>query len=601
MSARTNRILRVNLSSGQRTVEELDPEVAGRFLGGRGLAAHIVASEVAAGAHPFEAENKVVVAPGLLTGAGAVGSSRWCVATKSPMGGLACSVLGGHFGAGLRFAGYDAIIIEGQAAEPSYLNVRDGSVTVAVGLHLWGRTVHQAEELIRSEAGDAWKSSETRIFGIGPAGEKLSAVATVVADGYGFGQGDGLASVMASKKLKAIAVRGTRGLPVADGEAFRNAISHVIDRIRRSSLVSDVLSPLGTAPMIEAAGSQGTLGVRHFQSSVLEGSAALGGQAIAASILTRGLGCFGCPIACGRLTRIPTADSTAVGEGPDHAALGALGALCGVADLQAVTRASYLCAEQGIDPVSGGSTIACAMELAERGLIPEQDLGPELRFGDAEAVLLQLNRMAQRRRSGEILADGPSALAERYGQPELFMGVKGRAAAPYDPRGDDALGLWYATANHGPGRIEGTPLASRLLRGSKEAPASEEVASSVIERQDMEAFFDSLGVCPLAAIALPLEDTLRVANAATGLELSPELARQIGERVVNLERRFNLECGVGQEQDRLPRRWLEEPMPDGPAQGRVCSLGQMLPQYYQMRGWDETGVPRPEKLSELKL
>jgi aldehyde:ferredoxin oxidoreductase len=209
--------------------------------------------------------------------------------------------------------------------------------------------------------------------------------------------------------------------------------------------------------------------------------------------------------------------------------------------------------------------------------------------------------MAQRRRSGEILADGPSALAERYGQPELFMGVKGRAAAPYDPRGDDALGLWYATANHGPGRIEGTPLASRLLRGSKDAPPSEEVVSSVIERQDMEAFFDSLGVCPLAAIALPLEDTLRVANAATGLELSQESARQIGERVVNLERRFNLECGVGQEQDRLPRRWLEEPMPDGPAQGRVCSLAQMLPQYYRMRGWDETGVPRPEKLSELKL
>lgn len=589
------------MSSGQRTVEGLDPEVAGCFLGGRGLAAHIIATDVGAEEDPLGAGNKVVVAPGLLAGSGAVASSRWCVATRSPMGGLACSVLGGHLGAELRFAGYDALIIEGQAADPSYLSIRDGLVTVAVGLHLWGRTVHQTEEMLRSEAGDAWKSSETRVFGIGPAGEKQSAVATVIADGYGFGQGDGLASVMAAKKLKAVAVRGTRGVPVADGEAFRNAVARTVDRIKRSSLVSDVLSPLGTASMIEAAASQGVLGVRHFQSGAFEEGAKLGGRAIAASILRRGLGCFGCPIACGRLTEVPTTDSTALGEGPEHVALGALGALCGVTDLQMVTRASYVCAEQGMDPVSAGSTIACAMELAQEGLIPEEDLGSELRFGDAEAMLLHLGRMAQRRRFGDILADGPARLAERYGRPDLFMGVRDRAAAPYDPRGDDALGLWYATTNHGPSRLEGTPLARRLLRGSTDTPSGNETVATVIEGQDLEAFLDSLGVCPLAALALPLEDVLTVGSAATGVDLSPESARRIGERVVNLERSFNLKSGLPRDQDSLPRRWLEEPMPDGPAKGRVCSLGQMLPRYYQMRGWDETGLPTAEKLSELGL
>jgi aldehyde:ferredoxin oxidoreductase len=239
------------------------------------------------------------------------------------------------------------------------------------------------------------------------------------------------------------------------------------------------------------------------------------------------------------------------------------------------------------------------MELAEKGLIPEDDLGSELRFGDAEAVLLMLGRIARRRRFGDILAEGPAALAERYGQPELFMGVRGRAAAAYDPRGNQALGLWYATSSYGPGRVEGSPLVRDLLRGDGEPAATEGKAAQVVESQDLEAFFDSVGICPLATVVLSLDDILRVFNAATGLELSPESAQRVGERVVNLERRFNLQCGVGE--DRLPPRWTEEPMPDGPAQGQVCSLGGMLPEYYDLRGWDGTGAPTAEKLAELGL
>jgi aldehyde:ferredoxin oxidoreductase len=239
------------------------------------------------------------------------------------------------------------------------------------------------------------------------------------------------------------------------------------------------------------------------------------------------------------------------------------------------------------------------MELAEKGLIPEDDLGSELKFGDAEAVLLMLSRIARRRRFGDILAEGPAALAERYGQPDLFMGVRGRAAAAYDPRGNQALGLWYATSSYGPGRVEGSPLVRDLLRGGGEPAAAEGKAAQVVQSQDLEAFFDSVGICPLATVVLSLDDILRVFNAATGLELSPESAQRVGERVVNLERRFNLQCGVGE--DRLPPRWTEEPMPDGPAQGQVCSLGGMLPEYYDLRGWDGTGTPTAEKLAELGL
>jgi aldehyde:ferredoxin oxidoreductase len=593
----TNRLLRVDLSSGRRSVEEIDPQLADAFLGGRGLAAHIVATEVGPESDPLGPENKVVLVAGLLAGTGAMAGSHWCVAARSPMGGLACSAPGGHFGAELRFAGYDAIVIEGQSAESCYLSIRDDAVEVVPSLHLWGRTTHQTEEMVRSETGDPWKGKETRLLSIGPAGEKLASVATVVADGFRFGLGDGLAAVMASKKLKAVAVRGTKGLRVANGDAFRDAVARTIERVKRSSLVTDVFWPHGTASFIDAANAQGILGARNFQNGVLEGAEALGGQAMAGSIFRRGLGCFGCAIACGRLTEVRTEDSALVGEGPEHTALGALGSSCGVSDLEAVARASYVCAEQGIDPVAAGSSIACAMELAEKGLIPEDDLGSELKFGDAEAVLLMLNRIARRRRFGEILAEGPAALAERYGQPELFMGVRGRAAAAYDPRGNQALGLWYATSSYGPGRVEGSPLVRDLLRGDGAPASTEGKAAQVVESQDLEAFFDSVGICPLATVVLPLDDILRVVNAVSGSDLSPESARQVGERVVNLERRFNLQCGVGE--DRLPPRWTEEPMPEGPAQGQVCSLGSMLPEYYDLRGWDGTGAPTGEKLAEL--
>jgi len=599
VNGRTNRLLRVNLSSGQRSVEEIDPPVADAFLGGRGLAAHIVAQEVGAEGDPLGPENKVILVTGLLAGTGAVAGSHWCMAARSPLGGLACSVLGGHFGAELKFAGYDAVVIEGQSEDPCYLSIRDDVVEVASALHLWGRTTHQTEEMVRSEAGDPWKSRETRLLSIGPAGEKLASVATVVADGFRFGQGDGLATVMASKKLKAVAVRGTRGLQVADGAALRDAVSRSIDRVKRSSVVTDTLWPYGTASFIDAASSQGILGARHFQNGVFEGAQALGGAAIAGSIFRRTLGCFGCPIACGRLTEVRAEDASLLGEGPEHTALAALGSLCGVPDLQAVAQASYLCAEQGIDPVAGGSALACAMEMAEKSLIPEDDLGSELAFGNAEALLLMLRRIGQRRHFGDILAGGAAALAERYGHPELFMGVRGRAAAPYDPRGHQALGLWYATSNCGPGRVEGSPLVRDLVRASGEVTSTEGKAAQVVEGQDLEAFFDSVGICTLATLVLPLDDVLRMANAATGLDLSPESARRVGERVVNLERRFNVECGSGP--DRLPPRWLEEPMPEGPAQGQVCLLQRMLPDYYELRGWDPKGVPTADRLAELGL
>jgi len=598
VSSRTNRLLRVDLSSGRRNVEEIGPH-ADEFLGGRGLAAHIVATEVGPESDPLGPESKIVLAAGLLAGTGAVAGSHWCVAARSPLGGLAGSAPGGHFGAELKFAGYDAIVIEGQSADPCYLSIRDEAVEVVYALHLWGRTTHQAEEMVRAEAGDPWKGRETRLLSIGPAGEKLAKVATVIADGFRFGLGDGLAAVMASKKLKAIAVRGTKGLRVANGEGFRDAVSRTIDRVKRSSLVTDVFWPHGTASFIDAANAQGILGARHFQNGVLEGAEALGGRAMAGSIFRRGLGCFGCAIACGRLTEVRADDSSLAGEGPEHTALGALGSSCGVSDLEAVARASYLCAEQGIDPVAAGSTIACAMELAEKGLIPEDDLGSELKFGDAEAVLLMLGRIARRRRFGDILAEGPAALVERYGQPELFMGVRGRAAAAYDPRGNQALGLWYAPSSYGPGRVEGSPLVKDLLHGDGEPAAVEGKAAQVVESQDLEAFFDSVGICPLATVVLSLDDILRVFNAATGFDLSPESAQRVGERVVNLERRFNLQCGVGG--DRLPPRWTEEPMPDGPAQGQVCSLEPMLREYYDLRGWDGTGAPTAEKLAELGL
>ncbi len=318
--------------------------------------------------------------------------------------------------------------------------------------------------------------------------------------------------------------------------------------------------------------------------------------------LKKNRGCYACPIRCGRVTELPTGHK---GEGPEYESGWSLGACCGVKDLIAITEANYLCNRLGLDTISCGVTIACAMELYEKGHLPKEDLagGPELRFGSSEAIIYYTHALARRQGLGDRLAEGALRLAQAYGHPELAMVVKGQELPAYDPRGAQGHALQYATSNRGGCHVRGYLIAPEIL-GVPEKLDPQETAGKaqwVKIFQDLTAVIDSTGLCLFTSFALGAEDYAQLLSAATGFNYTVEEMLLCGERIWNLERLFNLKAGLDPSKDTLPDRFLQEPLPEGPQKGAVVRLSEMLPEYYRERGWDPSGRPTEEKLRELGL
>ncbi len=604
MNGWVGTLLRVNLTNSSIQVEELSGTVTNQFLGGRGLASKILYDEVDAQVDPLSPENKIIFMTGPLTGTGVIGGASYVVVTKSPLSGsIACSTAEGYFGPELKCAGFDGIVIEGQATEPVYLSIEDDQVELLSASHLWGKSTRRTEEIIRTEKENLWIAKETSVASIGPAGEQLAKIASIINDRHRVAARAGVGAVMGSKNLKAIAVRGTQPVMVADGALFVDVVARAWEKFKSTPVIPQTLNNIGTPFLVDVINKSGVLPVRNFQTGIMQDVEKISGEYMAETILKANKGCFACPIACVQMTEVEDPALQGEGEGPEYRTIALIGAACGIGDIAAVAKISYLCDEMGIDTLSFGSAVACAMELTEKKIISKKQTGMTLTFGNAEAVIELIEHVANREGFGDLLAEGGYHLAAHYGHPEFFIGVKKQGSPAFDPRGIQGLGLEYATSNSGVSHALGYLVTHKILgiRGEIDPLTTEGKAPLVKQFQDGSAVFDSAGLCRLLLLGVWIDDLIPLLETVTGKSYSEEHLLSLGERIWNLERLFNIEAGFSGTDDTLPRRMLEEPMPEGPAQGQVCKLHEMLPEYYTIRGWSDQGVPTEEKRASLGL
>jgi aldehyde:ferredoxin oxidoreductase len=408
---------------------------------------------------------------------------------------------------------------------------------------------------------------------------------------------------MGSKNLKAVAVKGSGSITVADKEAFRKATLDGFQKIKANAVTSQGLPAYGTCVLVNIINTSGVFPTRNFQQSVFEGAEKISGETIADDILVRNRACFACPIGCGRVVKVTNPKYECFAEGPEYESDWSMGGCCGIDNLDAITKGNYLCDTLGFDPISAGVTIACAMELFEKGIISMKEVGRSLNFGDADAMVEMVRAIGYREGFGDALAEGSYRLAEKFGHPEYSMSVKKQEFPAYDGRGVQGMGLQYATSNRGACHVRGYMTSPEILGIPQKLDPfeTEEKAGWVKAFQDLTAVVDSAGICLFNTFAIGGPEILAYLKAATGMEISLDELMKTGERIWNLERIFNFKAGLSGKDDRLPDRLLNEPIPSGPAKGKVVELDKMLPEYYQLRGWGKEGVPTKERLKELGL
>lgn len=597
MGGYAGKILRINLTNNEIREEALDITTAKKFIGGRGLASYILSKELNPKVTPLSEENKIIFATGPLSGTSAPTGGRYMVVTKSPLSDtIASSNSGGFFGAELKSAGYDMVIVEGKASMPVYIYITKNKVEIRPAEKYWGKLVSETTKGLLEEVDD----SRARVLTIGPAGEKLSLVASVMNDYFRAAGRSGVGAVMGSKNLKAIVVRGTEAIKIAEPEKTKELLVTLLKKIRDDAVTGQGLPNYGTAVLVNIINESGIFPTNNFQTGYFSPADEISGETLAAKYLVKKDPCYRCPIACGRYCRVENEE----GGGPEYETVWAYGSDCGVSDLKAIIRANNLCNEYGLDTISAGATIACAMELYQKGYIKKDELdGPELNFGSGEAIVEWTRKMGKGEGFGAKLALGSYRLAASYGVPEFSMSVKKLELPAYDPRGVQGHGLQYATANRGGCHVRGYLIAPEILgypeKLDRHALDGKPMWAKIF--QDLTAVIDSLGLCLFTSFAFSADDYRDLFNYITGSNYTTEELLKAGERIWNLERLFNLQAGIDVLHDTLPKRLLDEPMPDGPSKGKVHQLSVLLPEYYKVRGWDDKGVPTKEKLTELGL
>lgn len=595
-------LLRVNLSTKKVKKEAVPERILRDYVGGRGVATKLLTDNMDPGADALSPANPLIFATGPVTGTYAPTAGRYMVVTKSPLtGAVASSNSGGYWGPALRYAGYDYLMFEGASEEPVYLYVNDDTVEIRDAKHLWGKIVDDTENMVREAT-----HPEARVACIGPGGENLARTACVMNDKGRAAGRSGVGAVMGAKKLKAVAVLGSKGLTIANPGAFKQAVLQGRDKLVAGPTTGG-LTMLGTAGTVSYMNMVGMLPTNNFQQGVFAEAEAVDGPVVKERFMTRNRGCHSCMIHCGRVTKITGhGQFDGHGEGPEYETIYGLGTDCGVGNLAAVIKANYLCNEYGLDTLEAGCAIATAMELAEKGHLPESDVGFPLEFGDPEAVIKLLEAQAYRTGTlGNLLAEGGYRLAEHYGHPELFMGSKKQGFAAYDPRGSVGMGLAYATSNRGACHLRGyTVSVEHFGNPVKLDPfTTEEKPYWLSIMQNTTSFVDSAGICLFSTFDMdPGTDVMSMVSEVWGQDMgTPEDMLKIGERVWNLERLFNNAAGLTRADDSLPPRITSEPLTEGASKGHVVDLQPMLDEYYQLRGWDAQGQPTVAKLQELGI
>ncbi len=609
----SGKILRINLTDQSVKTEDLPESLARSFIGGAGFGIKLLFDEVKKGADPLGPENKLIFAPGPLSGTSVPCASRMAITSKSPLtGGVGMSLTGGYFPVELKFAGYDAMIIEGKSKDPVYISIKDGNVKFRSAEKVWGMKTTDTQQIIKNELND----QSTRIACIGPAGENLSKLACIINELRAAGR-KGLGAVMGSKNLKAIAVRGTGSVNVASKDKLKKARDFMAKEMKESPVLYPQFSKLGTPMVVDALSELGIFPGKNFEETgVFVPVEKIGVE----TQLTRNMGsehCYGCPVGCSQLKLAKTGEYSGImSEGPEFETMYSFGGTTGVDNIDAIIAADRISDELGIDTISAGATIAFAMELYEKGIINAEDTGGiELKFGNHKAMVDMLRLMAYREGFGGVLSDGSRIAAERIGKGagKYTMHVKGLELPGYDVRGAKAHGLNYATsytgADHNRGyafqEIFGIPVPEPVDRFSikgkgKLTKWNQDVRSATCDAPTMCAF-----LLDMAVPAVATKNTASLIEAVTGLEFTPEEIERVGERMNNLARLFNAREGMSREDDSLPERILSEPIKEGLSKGNYISkddLNLMLDEYYTARGWDiKTGMPTMEKLEELGL
>jgi aldehyde:ferredoxin oxidoreductase len=612
----TRKVLRVNLTTGSCTSEPLNQQWADQYLGQRGLATKYFVEEVSPKVDPLSPENKLMFATGPLTGTMASTGGRYSVITKGPLtGAIACSNSGGYFGAELKFAGWDMVILEGKSAKPVYLHIENDKAQLLDASYIWGKSVWDTEELIKTKHQDP----QMRVSSIGRAGENLVYYAAIVNDLHRAAGRSGVGAVMGSKNLKAIAVRGTFGVRnIKDPTAFMQATVAAKKVLADNAVTGQGLPKYGTQVLMNIINELGASPTRNHRDVQFEGASKISGEAMHEKRPTDGKAnlvtnqaCFGCTIACGRISKIDEGHYTVKNKpeywgasgGLEYEAAWALGNANGVDDLEALTYANFLCNEDGFDPISFGATVAAAMELYEMGVIKKEEIGLEAPFGSSEALTKFAEWTATGQGFGKILALGSKRMCEKYNHPELSMSVKGQEFPAYDSRGIQGMGLAYATSNRGACHLRGYTVASEVMGiPVKTDPLVTEGKAGLVKAfQDATAVFDSAGVCVFTTFAWTMADLQPQLQSALEGDWSMDKLNLVGERIWNMERDFNNRAGFTSKDDTLPPRLLKEPAKTGPAKGKVNGLDKMLPEYYQLRGWTTDGQLTTETRTRLGL
>ncbi|MGI6488031.1 MAG: aldehyde ferredoxin oxidoreductase family protein [Syntrophomonadaceae bacterium] len=594
------QVLRINLSKETVKKEALDPVEARNYIGARGLGIRLWMKEVDLKVDPLSDKNNLIFITGPLTGTLATNAGRYNVVCKAPLtGAMAASNSGGYWGPELKYAGYDAVIFEGKAKKPVYIWINDDEVEIRSAEHLWGKTVYDTTDVLKDETDE-----DAKVSCIGPGGENLVKFACIINDYTRAAGRSGVGAVMGAKNLKAVVVKGSGGVKVANPQEFMEAVTKARQMVKDHPVTGQGLGLYGTNILVNILDQSGGLPVRNFQDSgTFPNADATGGESLTAKYLVRPKGCKGCSISCGRINRVAAGQFATFGEGPEYEAAWGYGADCGIDNLEPILKASNLCNELGIDAITMPTTIACAMELFEKGYITKKQTGCDLSFGNEEAIVDLTYKTAYRQGFGNELAEGSFRLASKYGHPELSMSVKKQEMPAYDPRALQGMGLNYATNNRGGCHVRGYMTAPEILGIPEKLDnlVTEGKAEWTKIFQDLTGAVDSAGICLFLTFAIGAPEVAEQLKAATGVDYTVEEVMKAGERIWNLERMFNMKNGFTRADDTLPPRVLKEPIKYGPCKGSVSKLDVMLPEYYKVRGWSKDGVPTKEKLAELSI
>jgi aldehyde:ferredoxin oxidoreductase len=537
-------------------------------------------------------------------------------------GGLGDANSGGYWAPELKYAGFDAIVIRGKSREPVYLWIEDGHAELRPAIHLWGQKVGETNRLLKEEIGD----EDIHILSIGPGGENRVRYACIVTDGEGVGGRCGVGAVLGSKRLKAVVVRGSLDVRIADPKRFKEVVDAYRETIAGEAW-TDTLRKLGTPNLTAHRQTLGIWGAKNFQRPTIEEYNNISGETFNKDFLVKPLGCMGCMVRCRRYSAIKEGPFAPMYmKGPEFETINALAAKPYITDPGVVLRANHLCDQYGMDVHGVGSAVAMAMELYERGLLTKDDVeGQELVFGNGEALLYFLEKIAHREGFGDLLAEGTRIMGERLNAEYYAIHVKGLEVSATDPRRQVTRALAYAVASRGSCHLRANPYIDEFIKPEEAEAFFGTAAVSDVESlegkgklvawsEDWVALSDLLGLCKFAwyrsrsfpmLIKRGLELTRDLFVATTGLPMTKDTLYQCGERVYNVEKLFNLREGIGREQDYPPERFFKEEIESGPAKG--CKLDReeydrLLDDYYDARGWDrKTGMPTPEKLRSLDL